>query len=517
MSYLVFARKYRPQSFDEVIGQQHVTKTLQNAIKLNRIHHAYLLSGPRGTGKTTTARILAKALNCEKGPTPEPCNKCKNCESITKGNALDVIEIDAASNRGIDDIKEFRETVKFAPTHFKYKVYIIDEAHQITKDAFNVLLKTLEEPPEYVVFVFCTTEVQKFPDTILSRCQQFNFRLATIPEIKSLLEEILKKEKIKFEEKAVELIARAGEGSLRDSLSILDQIASFTKDIKKDDVVYILGLIPEEEIKDFVFILKKGDKKKLLLKLDEIIQKGWRLDRLIDQLIDFFRLILKYKFGFLESILTDTRKDVMNLSKKFEEREIIWMIEVLSQTKNRIRWSKNPINIVELNLLKIASGYIPVDEVIKSLKEEREKLSVVEEIVEKNDRNIKENEKKLTHDEIWNTFMTRLKKEKITLYNFIKEAKKNFNQKEKIMIMEFPANFNYQKEYTEKNIDSLKNLWKEISGEDIEFITSIKEAKEESIKRENRRVSLKKIKEEEPAIKEIEDEIGGFLSDTIDD
>src|SRR3989338_6405581 len=236
-SYLVFARKFRPQTFEEVIGQEPITTTLKNAIEKKRVAQSFLFTGSRGVGKTSTARILAKALNCEKSPTTEPCNQCISCEEITRGTSLDILEIDGASNRGIEEIRTLRENVKFKPTHGHYKVYIIDEVHMLTGEAFNALLKTLEEPPEHVKFIFATTEPHKVPLTILSRCQRFNFKRITGGAIQSKLTEIAKQEGFKAEPRALFEIARAADGSLRDGESLLDQISTLSEGpIREEDV-----------------------------------------------------------------------------------------------------------------------------------------------------------------------------------------------------------------------------------------------------------------------------------------
>ena len=237
MSYVVIARRWRPQQFDEIIGQEHVSKTLSNAIANERIAHSYIFTGPRGVGKTTTARILAKALNCEKGPTATPCNDCASCKSITLGNSLDVLEIDGASNRGIDEIRNLRENIRYTPTQGKYKIYIIDEVHMLTKEAFNALLKTLEEPPEHALFIFATTEIHKVPATILSRCQRFDFRRIPLKTIMEHLQNICTQDKIDIEEEALLQIAKKADGSMRDSQSILDQIISYSgQRVTFDDV-----------------------------------------------------------------------------------------------------------------------------------------------------------------------------------------------------------------------------------------------------------------------------------------
>jgi DNA polymerase-3 subunit gamma/tau len=249
MSYTVFALKWRPKNFDEIIGQNHIVATLKNAILKNRLAHAYLFAGPRGVGKTSTARILAKALNCKVGPTAQPCLKCPSCNEIATGRSLDCIEIDGASNRGIDEIRVLRENVKFSPVGGKFKIYIIDEVHMLTQEAFNALLKTLEEPPEFVKFIFATTAPHKVIPTILSRCQRFDFRRIPALEISAQLERIASSEKVAVEEEVLFAIAKSSDGSLRDAESVLDQLISFSKEkISLKDVVSVLGLVEQESL-----------------------------------------------------------------------------------------------------------------------------------------------------------------------------------------------------------------------------------------------------------------------------
>ena len=247
MSYIVFARKWRPKDFDEVIGQEHVATTLKNAISNERVAHAYIFTGPRGTGKTSVARILAKGLNCEKGPTASPCNKCTSCNSISSSTSMDVIEIDGASNNSVDQVRELRENIKFSPSYGKFKIYIIDEVHMLSIGAFNALLKTLEEPPKHAKFVFATTNPEKVPATILSRCQRFDFRRIPLKLITSKLNKIIKLEKLNISEEAVFSIARVSDGSMRYAESVLDQLTSFCeKNISQDDVIALLGIIEED-------------------------------------------------------------------------------------------------------------------------------------------------------------------------------------------------------------------------------------------------------------------------------
>src|SRR5438309_826127 len=263
--YQVIARKYRPQAFAELIGQEHVKTTLENAITQGRIAHGYIFSGQRGTGKTTVARILARCLNCEKGPTPTPCGVCSSCREIAAGSAMDVIEIDAASNRGINEMRELRENVRFRPARDRYKVFIVDEAHQITSEAFNALLKTLEEPPEWVVFLLCTTEAHKIPSTIASRCQQFSFRSVDFAELVARIEWIARQEGIEADAEALSVLAQAGEGSVRDSLSALDQaIACCGAKLNAAEVRGLLGMFSLDSLGQVAKALAAGDTRRML-------------------------------------------------------------------------------------------------------------------------------------------------------------------------------------------------------------------------------------------------------------
>ncbi|MFW6180768.1 MAG: DNA polymerase III subunit gamma/tau, partial [Spirochaetota bacterium] len=260
MSYVVSARRFRPQTFDQLVGQDHVAHTLRNAITRNRVAHAYLFSGPRGVGKTSAARILAKALNCEHGPTPDPCGSCTFCREIAEGRSLDLVEIDGASNRRIDEVRQLRENVRFVPSSARYKVYIIDEIHMLTSEAFNALLKTLEEPPPHVVFVFATTEVHKVPTTIRSRCQQFVFKRIPIPLILQGLKRILEEVQVPCEERALFWIARSAAGSMRDAQSILDQMISYAEDaIREQDVFFVMGAPAYEVYHRLAEAVAEGD------------------------------------------------------------------------------------------------------------------------------------------------------------------------------------------------------------------------------------------------------------------
>jgi len=301
MSYLVLARKWRPQSFDDIAGQEHITRTLRNAIRSNRIAHAYLFTGVRGVGKTTAARILAKALNCVKGPTPNPCNQCSFCAEITNGNCIDVLEIDGASNRGIDEIRQIIENVRYQPAQCRFKIYVIDEVHQVTKDAFNALLKTLEEPPPSVKFILATTEPHRLPETILSRCQRYDFRRITLREIVRRLEEISRAEGLNISEGALVLLAREADGSMRDAQSLLEQVLACVQpgsEKRNESVVdervleEILGLAERQVLYDLSNAVIQGNARQCIELIAKIVVEGRDLGRLSRDLVEHFRNLL---------------------------------------------------------------------------------------------------------------------------------------------------------------------------------------------------------------------------------
>ncbi|MFH1379964.1 MAG: DNA polymerase III subunit gamma/tau [bacterium] len=364
MSYLVLARKYRPQKFSDLVGQEPVAKTLKNAISLKKTAHAYLFSGPRGVGKTTSARIFAKALNCKNGPIPEPCGECQNCIEITEGRSLDVIEIDAASNRGIDDIRSLRENVKFTPATSTHKIYIIDEAHQISHDAFNALLKTLEEPPSHVVFILATTEPQKIPLTILSRCQRYRFRLIPFDEILRYIGRLAQKEGFKIADEALKLVVKAAGGSLRDGLSLMDQVASFASgEIGLSDVQYVLGYLPSELLNDFIATVVDRNIQSALEQVSIVAEGGYDLYQLASDLREYFRKMLIVASG--NEPKDESQESIAFLravSKRFGIPEIIRDMRLLSRCLDEMRWSEQPRLLLEMYTARLVEPYVDLKE-----------------------------------------------------------------------------------------------------------------------------------------------------------
>ena len=357
MAYMALYRKWRPDNFANLVGQDHVSRTLANAIKSGRIGHAYLFTGPRGTGKTSTARILAKALNCEHGPTTEPCNKCEACQRINSGSSMDVFEVDAASNRGIDEIRDLRETVKFAPVNGRYKVYIIDEVHMLSRDAFNALLKTLEEPPAHVVFIMATTEVYKVPATIQSRCQRYDFKRITIEDIFNRLKMVVADMDIEVEDDALRMIAVKADGGMRDALSILDQcIALSEQSLTIDRVQQLLGLVGKEWLDKLVGALQSKDAAAVLTMVDEIIRTGKDLQQVLGELGIHFRGLMIFKAaGLVDGVdyYSQTDESIKKQAAGFTQEQIVWIIRRIHEATNEVKWSPQPRIAVEAALLEI--------------------------------------------------------------------------------------------------------------------------------------------------------------------
>ncbi|HXM97260.1 MAG TPA: DNA polymerase III subunit gamma/tau [Candidatus Dormibacteraeota bacterium] len=375
MSYQVIARKWRPQTFNDLVGQAHVTATLSNAIKNNRVAHAYIFSGARGVGKTTAARILAKALNCLHGPTAEPCGECDSCKEIAAGTSLDVIEIDAASNRGIDQIRELREMVRYAPAASRRKIVILDEAHMLTGEASNALLKTLEEPPEQVVFVMATTEPEKLPDTIRSRSQHFHFRALTFAEITARLEEIAKRENLSIEPGAYAVMARIAEGSLRDALSLLEQARAYCGETITDkDVRELLGVVPEDSLNELVEAIAEGSADRALALVHTFQKEGRNLQHFCREAIRHIRNLLIARVSGADSELIaatpDQRPALAKAAALFTEEDLTRFFQILLQTDDDLRKKLDARVHLEMGLLRLinARRLAPLEELLAEVR-----------------------------------------------------------------------------------------------------------------------------------------------------
>ncbi len=371
MSYLVLARKFRPTTFDEVIGQDHISQTLKNAIKEDKVAHAYLFSGPRGTGKTTMARIFAKALNCKEGPTTEPCGKCQNCIEIAKNQSIDVMEIDAASNTGVDNIREIRENVKFGATSSKYKIYIIDEVHQLSTGAFNALLKTLEEPPEHVIFILATTEQHKVPITILSRCQKYRFRLLSTNEIAKAIKNIAQKDNFEIEDEALKIIINASGGSMRDALSLLDQaISATTGKITEEYIRNLIGLLPKEIISETIDYIAQNNVESIMKICKQVYEDGYNVLQFARDLRDHLRQLMIFSINpEISDVSTEDKKLYDRQKVLFPISRFIRMGNLISKALEEMKWHDQPRMLLELYLLKMAEPYYNVAELISKINE----------------------------------------------------------------------------------------------------------------------------------------------------
>ena len=463
MSYVALYRAYRPQKFSEVVGQQHIIKTLQNAISMNKVAHAYLFCGPRGTGKTTLAKIMAKAMNCEHGPIIEPCCECEICKGITQGLISDVIEIDAASNNGADDIRALRDTVKFLPSAGKYKVYIIDEVHMLSNTAFNALLKTLEEPPAHVIFILATTEPYKIPNTILSRCQRFDFQTISIDDILKRLHIVANEENIKITDEALHQIAQSAEGGMRDALSLFDQCISYCtgSEITIDDVLAVSGNVSYIKLIDLVGYAYNGDSTKCVELVNNMVDDGKEVPRIINDFIMFLRDVLLYKnHAIIEQKLMYENENFKSVCSLVSKSVIYKWLDILSEALNQMKFTIQKRAYLELAILKISDIHI-IEET--NLLERIESLEKTVEELYKRPQNVIVNEPKKpevlfkTSEEINN-----LRNESIS-----QNIEKTAQQQEKIEIPDDEVTI----EDVEKIINSatkhdkeiLQKIWNEIS------------------------------------------------------
>ena len=517
MEYQTLYRKWRPQVFEDIVGQSHITQTLMNAISLNRISHAYVFSGPRGVGKTTTARILAKALNCAKGPTVHPCNECTSCLRITEGYSMDVIEIDGASNRGIDDVRELRSKIKFAPVEGRYKVYIIDEVHMLTTEAFNALLKTLEEPPPQVIFIFATTAPHKIPNTILSRCQWFNFRRMLLPDILSKLKTISKSENLKIDEESLKIIARYSSGSMRDAESTLDQVIAYCGEkIDARAVREVLGVIEEEIFYQLVETIIQREVSKGIEIINQMADSGKDPAQFVENLMEYLHNLSLAKYCTAEvlsfrGILVEEQERWLRQASLIELEELLAMIDYLAETERKMRYTHHPWILLEMWIAKFTLGegkvHLSREEVdqkrkkggeiiinsplnlegekeVKPLSQkvdkgegEREKANILAEEKEKNDQQKMEETKNLLSkqkestgidvielEKVLTAVLAKIKQTKISLYSFIMASNSLKIEGNKLII-----GFNKQNIFHKESLEKRKNkaLLEELVSKEI--------------------------------------------------
>jgi DNA polymerase III subunit gamma/tau len=497
VSYEVFARKYRPQTFDDIVGQNHVTRTLKNAVEQNRLAHAYLFVGPRGTGKTSTARILAKALNCIHGPTVMPCGKCDNCREIAGGNSLDVIELDAASNRGIDDVRELRDNVRYAPAKGRFKIYIIDEVHMLTKEAANALLKTLEEPPKHVIFCLATTEPEKLPITILSRCQRFDLHRIATNLIAQQLQLIATKEKLTLEAAAAHAIARGAEGGMRDAESMLDQLVAFCGEkIAEADVLNVFGFTSQQMVADFVGRILRGETADALALLDEQCDAGKDMMKLMSDTIAYLRDLLVFKVkpdALSDEASAETRATFAEQAPLLETDRVLELIDQFAAAEGRMKWAPNKKLHFEIAVIRAIQtlDQTTLDQVIENLSALRDGnpvalpakrsgkdavAAVADRGTGASDTGYKANDSLTDVNEIWAKVVAQIKTRRPFIKSWIEEAHplgasgRNFElgfPNDQRMVMEHLS--------SRANREFLEALLKEISGREWALKFSLKD------------------------------------------
>lgn len=492
MSYLVLARKWRPQVFDTVIGQEHVTKTLKNAITQNRVAHAFVFTGARGVGKTSVARILAKALNCEEGPTAMPCNQCHSCKEISNGSSVDVYEIDGASNRGINEIRELRENVKYLPSRDRYKIFIIDEVHMLTQEAFNALLKTLEEPPPHVIFVMATTQPHKVPATILSRCQRFDFRRIPLHGILSQLQTITDNENSDISETALRVIAQKAEGSMRDALSLLDQVISFSSERVTDrEIADILGIIDRELVWDAAEAIISGDMPKCLDIVDRIYTHGYDMKQFCQDLTTQFRNLMVAKIAKEPKLLIDLpHGDLKRLGKIADTMNLetlqYYFYTLLEGIKDVKQIEPSRV-VLEMLLIRMAyvAPVVALDEIMAKLDSLEEELTALgkksapmpepTQIARvKRDEVSREDDKDIIMPDTWKDVLRFIRQNNLLLASMLERASPSWLDEETIALRFRGGSFNFEmvNETYRTRLESLlseffkKNVRVHVTGED---------------------------------------------------
>ncbi len=528
MSYIVIARRWRPQGFDDLVGQSAVVKTFKNALASDKIAHAYLFSGPRGVGKTSSARILAKALNCTNRAGSEPCGKCDSCIAITAGAAVDVLEIDGASNNSVDSIRELRENVKYAPSGGKYKIYIIDEVHMLSTPAFNALLKTLEEPPPHVIFIFATTEAKKIPSTILSRCQHHSFRRINRSEIRGQLKKIIEKEKINISDMALDMIAKAADGSMRDGLTLLDQAFSFTDEITEKELQSLLGLPETEILLSLSETILSGNISETFSIIKDLTDQGSDLRQIARELVEYFRniAILKITTDAKEILeFTEEEANVLReMSADMNIQQLTLLLTELLKLEGEVRNSINPRYTLELGLLRTSfvKGMTSVEDILKMIGEpgdielapdipaeppiQKKTEKVEPEIAAVPEIKVSNEPLSLNKEDIWKKLVDRVDMEDHLLAGKLAEAKPvKLTQTE--LSIGFNGGMSILADSIEKNMSVISPMLQELSGQKLRL-------KILSLPNEKNGKDIKEIKEEifkEPLVKDAMKAFGAAL------
>ena len=513
MPYMVLARRWRPQTFDEVVGQSHVTRTLKNAISSDRTAHAFLFSGARGVGKTTVARVLAKALNCMEGPTPEPCGKCESCNEITSGLSMDVQEIDGASNTRVEDVRDLQEGLNYRPSKSRYRIYIIDEVHMLSNSAFNALLKTLEEPPPHVIFIFATTEPQKIPSTILSRCQRFDFKRISLGDLIEQLKKICDAERIQINDEAITLLAAEAEGSLRDAQSLLDQIVSYSgQDVSTEDIRLVLGILDRQWLFRTSEAVIRKDAKSCLELVESIYQHGFSLTYYYRQLVEHLRNLLVVRVtdspGSLLPLPDHEIEELARQAREVTEEDLHLWFDILVKAESDVRRSDNPRYLMEMLLVKIATldrtqelqsfieriqtagsdlkavSYAPPERIAapdtksvasktvspKAYAPKADSMPREEITQETALQATEEKEGKAVSEGDWNDFLKHVRKNKPMIHSLLKQGRFLESHGENAVRVEFSMDFAVEQVRSEKNTKAVEELTAGFFGSPIRIV-----------------------------------------------